>query len=665
MHSSEGEESAALSGTDAGDRPEWSVSPARSPHDSERSRGVDTVKLPVWGQGHAEASSGIPYFTGMGSLRPRTGPAPTAHISATAVTAEPTDLPEEQNQGYWRDVEDGDGGVGEADDAESATHETGADGEVSAASPWPRRGTRQARQTALARRMLRQAEDEIGSEWCSVVSSGWSSHTEGEESDARGRRSSVDDKAAPSPQTAAARWPLSIMALQSSGGMCGDCEPMETWPRHPVGTVPESPSRDTRPPRMELPAEQRGSAYIRQRKGEPLYYDTYLRLDRLLSAQAPLSWQFGEEAHDEMLFITVHQVYELWFKQLVHELDSVRQLLLRRCPTGGDARAAHTAASDNRTMNLVLHRLERMVEIQRLLVEQIRVLETMTPQEFLAFRDYLFPASGFQSWQYRVLEVKLGVRAEQRISNHWKSHLSPAHQQLLSRVEQEPSLFDAIQCWLEQMPFVAITERAVDGPGDRASSSATDAPPPYNFWEAYRRATERMLQLDEDFIERESLPGVDRARAYRELARMRQMFRSVYCREAHHQLVERGQRRMRFEAIGAALLIMLYEQEAPYLQLPHRVLRCLLELDEGMAQWRFRHVQMVSRMIGSKSGTGGSLGVHYLTMTVEASRVFTDLSGLATLLIPQRLLPPLPPHVRQQLEYAYTRSSSDERPGAV
>eukprot|EP00166_Cyanidium_caldarium_P000158 ctg_1042.g385 len=230
MHPSEGEESAALSGTDAGDRPEWSVSPARSPDDSERARGVDTVKLPVWGQGHTEASSGIPYFTGMGSLRPRTGPAPTASFSATAVTAEPTDLPEEQNQGYWRDVEDGDGGVGEADDAESATHDTGADGEVSTASPWPWRGTRQARQAALARRMLRQAEDEIGSEWCSVVSSGWSSHTEGEESDARDHRplAAVDNGAA------VQRW--YVWRLRAGGDVvtasCEHCAGI-TVARHP------------------------------------------------------------------------------------------------------------------------------------------------------------------------------------------------------------------------------------------------------------------------------------------------------------------------------------------------------------------------------------------------------------------------------------------------
>ncbi|KAK4532431.1 hypothetical protein CCYA_CCYA12G3288 [Cyanidiococcus yangmingshanensis] len=391
-------------------------------------------------------------------------------------------------------------------------------------------------------------------------------------------------------------------------------------------------------PEMELPTEQRGTAYIRQRKGRPLYYSAYLKLDRLLSCQEPISWRFGDRAHDEMLFITIHQVYELWFKQLLYELDSLRSLFLQDVATSNEGAAHWRVSTDaNRMMNLALHRLDRMVEIQRLLVEQIRVLETMTPQEFLTFRDYLFPASGFQSWQYRLLEVKLGVRAEQRVSNHWKLHLSEEHQAILSKAEQEPSLFDLINQWLERLPFVVTTEAD------------------FNFWDAYQRATERMLALDRAFIDREIHAGADRARAYRELSRMRNLFRSVYVEEIHQEMVERGQRRMSFQAMAAALLIMLYERGAPYLQLPHRVLRRLLDLDEGMAQWRFRHVQLVSRMIGSKTGTGGSLGVHYLMLTLESSRVFTDLGNMAALLIPERLLPDLPGKLRHQLEYAWTQ----------
>jgi tryptophan 2,3-dioxygenase len=402
---------------------------------------------------------------------------------------------------------------------------------------------------------------------------------------------------------------------------------------HPHMHVASSPV-----PNMELPAEQRGTAYIRQRKGRPLYYSSYLKLDRLLSCQEPISWLFGDHAHDEMLFITIHQVYELWFKQLIHELDSLRLLFLQDIVTSKQSAPGWQASTDpNRMMNLALHRLDRMVEIQRLLVEQIRVLETMTPQEFLTFRDYLFPASGFQSWQYRLLEVKLGVRAEQRVSNHWKMHLSEQHQAILSKAEQEPSLFDLINQWLERLPFVVTAEAD------------------FNFWDEYQRATERMLALDRAFIDREIHAGADRARAYRELSRMRNLFRSVYVEEVHQEMVERGQRRMSFKAMAAALLIMLYERGAPYLQLPHRVLRRLLDLDEGMAQWRFRHVQLVSRMIGSKTGTGGSLGVHYLMLTLESSRVFTDLGNMAALLIPERLLPALPGKLRHQLEYAWTQ----------
>src|SRR6516165_4378054 len=136
---------------------------------------------------------------------------------------------------------------------------------------------------------------------------------------------------------------------------------------------------------------------------EPIYYGDYLRLDRLLSSQEPESAKIGTNAHDEMLFIIVHQAYELWFKQILHELNRI-ETDFDRIPVTDDAIAR------------IVHGLNRIHEIFKLLVAQLDVLETMTPFDFLDFRDLLMPASGFQSLQFRLIETRLGLPAETRVS---------------------------------------------------------------------------------------------------------------------------------------------------------------------------------------------------------------------------------------------------------
>ncbi|MCG8604371.1 tryptophan 2,3-dioxygenase, partial [bacterium] len=134
----------------------------------------------------------------------------------------------------------------------------------------------------------------------------------------------------------------------------------------------------------------------------PLHYHDYLRLDQLLTLQHPRSQQLtGQLAHDEILFIIVHQTYELWFKQILHELDSVRSIFKQ-------------SFVNEKNIGIAVSRLFRIIEIQKLLVDQIRVLETMTPLDFLDFRGFLLPASGFQSYQFRLLENNLGLRPQQR-----------------------------------------------------------------------------------------------------------------------------------------------------------------------------------------------------------------------------------------------------------
>src|SRR5258708_22364938 len=129
----------------------------------------------------------------------------------------------------------------------------------------------------------------------------------------------------------------------------------------------------------------------------PVEYQESLQHDRLLSSQHPKSAEHGRPAHDEMLFIVVHQAYELWFKQILHELDSVLDL-------------CRQDSVDERSIGVAVARLQRIAEIQKLLIDQLHILETMTPLDFLDFRDLLVPASGFQSVQFRLIEKKLGLR---------------------------------------------------------------------------------------------------------------------------------------------------------------------------------------------------------------------------------------------------------------
>ena len=129
-----------------------------------------------------------------------------------------------------------------------------------------------------------------------------------------------------------------------------------------------------------------------------MHYSDYLQLDKILNAQFPESGK-KEPAHDEMLFIVIHQAYELWFKQILYEVDSVIDIMQK--PSLND---------NSPELQIIVHRLSRVVTILKLLVQQIDVMETMTPMDFLDFRDLLRPASGFQSWQFKTLEAKLGLK---------------------------------------------------------------------------------------------------------------------------------------------------------------------------------------------------------------------------------------------------------------
>lgn len=355
------------------------------------------------------------------------------------------------------------------------------------------------------------------------------------------------------------------------------------------------------------------------KKYYPVYYGDYLGLDRLLSAQQPVSPKYGPEAHEETLFIIVHQAYELWFKQIIHELRSILRIF-------GQAQIA-----DEQLMTLV-HRLQRIVTIQELLNQQINVMETMTAQEFLEFRDFLVPASGFQSIQFKEIEISLGVKRDKRIAFDQASFYNRINDQdraYLEQLEDQPDLFGQVDAWLARMPFLEQED--------------------FKFWQHYQDAIESQIQHDEEIVrDNPLLSDEEKAAELNELASSRANFAALFDSDLYAAMQADGRVRLSQRAMQAALFIHLYREE-PAFNLPYQVLNALTDLDENLTIWRYRHAMMVQRMLGSKIGTGGSSGHDYLKRTTEKNRIFADFMNLATYLVPKKTLPELPSNVRDSL----------------
>ena len=353
----------------------------------------------------------------------------------------------------------------------------------------------------------------------------------------------------------------------------------------------------------------------------PVYYGDYLQLDKILGAQQLQSAKYAEPAHEETLFIIVHQVYELWFKQILHELNSIIQVF-------------SAEVVDDRDLTTVVHRLRRVTQIQQLMNDQISVMETMTPQEFLSFRDYLVPASGFQSIQFKQLEISLGLKREYRIDFDKQSfymRLNDEDRQYLTDLEQQPSLFELVDKWLARMPLLAIED--------------------FSFWSLYRDVTDQFLNDDEETIRsNEGLSSEQKEKELAGLNQSREKFNALLDEEKYQQLLEQGQFRLSQKAMLSALFIKQYSQE-PIFNLPFQLITLLTEMDEKLTIWRHRHAMMVHRMLGGKIGTGGSAGHEYLHRTTQANRVFVDFFDMATFLLPKHLLPELPKDVRRYLNF--------------
>ena len=356
-----------------------------------------------------------------------------------------------------------------------------------------------------------------------------------------------------------------------------------------------------------------------------IHYDQYLQLQKILDAQNLRSAGFSKPAHDEMLFIIVHQVYELWFKEILHDLGSVMEFFKE-------------GTVEETLIGVAISRLDRIAKIQKILVDQIDIIETMTPLDFLDFRNYLLPASGFQSFQFRQLEVSLGLKRESRISYTQCSYsgvFSDEEQKKLEELEAGDSMFDLVEKWLERIPFLQFKD--------------------FDFLEEYKKSVTKMLDREEQDIDKaDYISDQEKQLRKRMLHETNTYFMSIFDEDLHQQKLDDGKLKLSYRATISALLINLYRDE-PLLRQPFMFLQKLVDLDELLTTWRNRHAQMVLRTLGQKIGTGGSSGYDYLKSTAETHRVFYDLHNISTLLIPRSFLPELPRELKKKLDFNFSK----------
>lgn len=355
----------------------------------------------------------------------------------------------------------------------------------------------------------------------------------------------------------------------------------------------------------------------------PVYYGDYLQLPKILNAQVPESTKYGKAAHDETLFIIIHQTYELWFKQILHELDSIREIMSKPFVPSTD-------------LSVINSRLERVTAIQQILVDQIQIMETMTTLDFMEFRDFLVPASGFQSLQFRLVEATLGIKPEHRMEvekQFFNSRLKLEDRKILEETEKKTSILELLELWLSRMPFSEF-----DG---------------FDFWGEYSKAVDKMIQSDREIIS--TNPGLSeqlRSMELKNLESTKETFATLLDAHKFAEWKAQGKVRLSQKAMLSAVFIFLY-RDFPALQMPFKILNSLAEVDEKFTTWRFRHALMVQRVLGTRIGTGGSSGHEYLKSTTERNRTFLDLFNLATFLIPKSMSPELPVYIKDQLDIVY------------
>jgi tryptophan 2,3-dioxygenase len=356
---------------------------------------------------------------------------------------------------------------------------------------------------------------------------------------------------------------------------------------------------------------------------KPTPYWDYIRVEPLLSLQAGIADSENELTNDEVMFIVVHQIDELWFKLILREAVAVRNLFAR-APVPEQALAS--AVRGIRRMETILHQL----------ASHFALMETMTTRDYLAFRDKLTGASGFQSAQMREIEILMGLAEDERVPlgpegsylTALKEHdgsESSALRRVHARLSDRPTLRESILDWIQRTPIQGSTPSQ---PDDEARVRA--------FSEAYLAAHKRVVERGLEAVRAQSLSEVDskrrEERARAEIAGARAYLLADDAPE---------ESRPRAARIRAALVFIESYRELPLLAWPREILDGLTSFEQAFVIFRQRHARMVERMIGRRTGTGGSAGVDYLDATALRYRVFRELWAVRTILVRAQDLPQL------------------------
>jgi tryptophan 2,3-dioxygenase len=357
--------------------------------------------------------------------------------------------------------------------------------------------------------------------------------------------------------------------------------------------------------------------------GRPTTYWDYIKVEELLSLQSGIAKSEAELGNDEVMFIVVHQIDELWMKICLRELVTVRDLFA-------------SAPVPEQSLASAVRGLRRMDVIFRKMAEHFALMETMTTRDYLAFRDKLSPASGFQSAGLREIEILMGLPDAERIPlGHEHSYMqalrnpdgsaSSASKRVEARLKDLPTLHAAIADWLHRTPIQgSIPSTPKDADNVRA------------FLTSYSAAHSRSARAAQAVMETEALTPDD-------ATRLRKRFDDEIEKTRSFLLAEEvpENERARTSRIRAALVFIESYRELPLLAWPREVLDAIVTLEQGFVVFRQRHARMVERMIGRRTGTGGSAGVEYLDQTALRYRIFRDVWAVRTLLVPARDLPPL------------------------
>ncbi len=355
----------------------------------------------------------------------------------------------------------------------------------------------------------------------------------------------------------------------------------------------------------------------------PTAYWDYIKVEELLSLQCGLAESDAALSNDEVMFITIHQIEELWLRLVLRELVAARDLFKRpRVPEQALAAAVRG--------------VDRMTLLLRYAGDQFALMETMTTRDYLAFRDKLNPASGFQSAQLREIEILAGMPDAERIPlGHEKSYMqmlrnhdgtpSSASRRVEARLADEPTLLAAVSEWLYRTPVQGSTPADADDPARVRA-----------FIDAYSDAHARSARAALALARETSIGKADAARLEARYHKEIESARAFLLGEDAPEPV-----RPRVSRIRAALVFIESYRELPLLAWPRAVIDSLIAFEQAFVMFRQRHARMVERVIGRRTGTGGSAGVDYLDQTALKYRIFRDVWAVRTLLVQESALPPV------------------------